>query len=86
MPVVNTQESKEYRSLVEEYNFGINCGVESIDDVGAALLELISNQGKRETMGRNARKLAEEKFDRKNSYLKILEAIETVSNKTTFEV
>lgn len=76
LPVVNTQESKEYRSLVEEYNFGINCGVESIDEVGMALLQLITDTEKRETMGKNARKLAEEKFDRKNSYLKILEAIE----------
>ncbi len=85
LPVVSTQENREYRSLVEDYHFGINCGVESIDDVGVALLELISNQEKRETMGRNARKLAEEKFDRKNSYLKILEAIETVLDKTTLE-
>ena len=85
LPVVSTQESKEYRSLVEVYNFGINCGVESIDEVGAALFDLISNQEKREAMGKNARKLAEEKFDRKNSYLKILEVIETVLDKTTLE-
>ena len=75
LPVVSTQESKEYRSLVEDYHFGINCGVESTDDVGAALLELITDKEKRDMMGKNARKLAEEKFDRKRAYIQIVELI-----------
>ncbi len=78
LPVVSTQESKEYRTLIMDYNFGINCGVESVDDVAAALLFLISDQEKRETMGRNARKLAEEKFDRNRAYIQIVELIDAL--------
>lgn len=75
LPVVSTQESAEYRNLVEKYEFGINCGVESVEDVANALLSLISNAEMRETMGRNSRKLAEEKFDRKTSYTSIVEDV-----------
>ena len=76
LPVVSTQESKEYRELIEKYGFGIHCGVESVDDVAAALFDLISDKDKREIMGKNSRALAEEKFDRKVSYLNIVKSIE----------
>ena len=75
LPVVSTQENEEYRALITDYNFGINCGAESVDDVSAALWTLISDQEKRETMGKNARLLAEEKFDRKRAYIQIVELI-----------
>ncbi len=75
LAVVNTQESQEYRALIEHYDAGINCGAESVEEVADALLELINNEEKRIMMGRNSRKLAEEKFDRKTTYKKILELI-----------
>ncbi len=78
LAVVNTQESKEYRALLEDYNFGINCGVESVNDVANALLELVENDEKRILMGKNSRKLAEEKFDRKTTYQEILKLIEEI--------
>lgn len=80
LPVVSTQESLEYRELIESYEFGINCGVESVEDVASALLELIMNDEKRFAMAKNARKMAEEKFDRKSSYAKIIETIENLFN------
>lgn len=76
LPVISTQESEEYRNLIDKYGFGINCGVDNVQEVGAALLKLICDKEQRVQMGKNARKLAEEKFDRKNSYLKIVEAID----------
>ena len=78
LPVVSTQENEEYRSLIMNYNFGLNCGVDSVDEVGDALLQLITDNEKREAMGQNARKLAEEKFDRKNSYVKLIQAIDLI--------
>lgn len=78
LPVVNTQESPEYRSLLETHNCGINCGVESPEDVAKALKMLIEDEALRLEMGRNSRKLGEEKFDRKQSYTGIVDIIENI--------
>ena len=72
LPVVSTQECEEYRSLIEAYGCGINCGVESTEQVAAAIMELIAHPEKRRQMGANARKMAEEKFDRSRTYQQIL--------------
>lgn len=75
LPVVNTQECEEYRNLLDEYKAGINCECENSDDVAKAIQYLISNPSLRTEMGRNSRKLGEEKIDRKNSYINIVGAI-----------
>ena len=56
LPVVNTQESAEYQNLIQYYQMGFNCE------------NLILDETLRKQMGRNARRCAEEKFDRKTSY------------------
>ncbi len=78
LPVVSTQESQEYRNLLTEYNCGINCSVDSSEEVSSALKELIENEEKRVEMGKNSRKLGEEKFDRKQSYKELLKVIDNV--------
>ena len=37
LAVINTQENKEYRGLIEKYHCGINCGVDSVGDVENAI-------------------------------------------------
>lgn len=69
LPVLNTQESPEYRDLVEEYRMGFNCENGSAEDLADKLLRLLEDPALRAEMGRNARRCAEERFDRKNSYL-----------------
>lgn len=81
LPVINTQESPEYRHLIEQYHCGINCKCGDADGVAKALKQLVGDKQLRELMGENARKLGEEKFDRRNSYLRIVSAIEN-TNKT----
>lgn len=76
LPVVNTQECKEYRDLLERYECGINCEVDSAEQVADALQELIENPEKRKRMAANSRRMAEECFDRRNTYQQILRAIE----------
>ena len=76
LPVVNTQECQEYRNLLESYRCGINCEVESVEQVAKALQELIENQEKRKQMGANSRRMAEERFDRRNTYQQIVRTIE----------
>lgn len=72
LPVINTQESQEYRDLVEEYNMGFNCKNGDADDVADKLLILAENEELRREMGRNAHRCAEEKFDRGRSYKELL--------------
>lgn len=75
LPIINTQECEEYRNLVTDWNMGINCGCENSEDVAMQLDCLIRNEHKRNELGNNARKCAEEKFDRSNSYKYIISAI-----------
>ena len=78
LPVVSTQEAKEYRELLEANNCGINCGVDSAQEVSRAIATLVENRELRLQMGENSRSLGEEKFNRKQSYKEIVEIIESV--------
>lgn len=75
LPVLNTQESEEYRNLIDKYTMGFNCKNSDPEDLSEKMMELISSEKLRKTMGKNARKCAEEKFDRKNSYCEIVNLI-----------
>ena len=75
-PVVSTQENEEYRSLVDEYRMGFNVRNGDPQDLADKLRTLILDEDLRKTMGANARRCAEEKFDRKYSYGALIEAIE----------
>lgn len=79
LPVVNTQECPEYRNLLASYGCGINCEVESVEQVAKALQKLIENPEKRKQMGVNARRMAEERFDRRNTYQQIVRAVEDLA-------
>lgn len=68
LPIINTQESKEYRDLVEKYKIGFNCNNKDFIDVAEKIEILIKDNSKIKKMGLNNRKLAEEKFDRKKTY------------------
>lgn len=76
LPVINTQESPEYRALIEEYQCGINCECGNAEQVAQAIKKLAANKELRKQMGENSRRLATEKFDRRNTYFKIIDAIE----------
>ena len=76
LPVVNSQESREYRSLVKEYKMGYNCRNNDAEDMARKIKKLYLNTNLRLEMGKNARRCAEEKFDRKVSYAKLVETIE----------
>lgn len=75
LPVLNTQECIEYRELIDKYNMGFNCNNGDSRDLADKLCNLIQNKELRNEMGKNARKCAEEKFDRKYSYNEILQII-----------
>lgn len=77
IPIISTQESEEFRKLIDEYKMGINCENGNIDELADAILFLVDNFQERINMGKNARKCAEEKFDRKQIYKKIVNIVLT---------
>lgn len=76
LPVVNSQDSPEYRELVETYQMGFNCRNEDVEDMADKLEQLILNEQLRREMGKNARRCAEERFDREFTYREILKILE----------
>lgn len=80
LPVVNTQESEEYRQLIEEYQCGINCTCGHSDDVAKAMETLSLDPDLRKRMGEHAKKLGQDKFDRRYTYPQIVNAIEGLCN------
>jgi glycosyltransferase involved in cell wall biosynthesis len=75
LPVLNTQNSNEYKKLVEEYNMGFNCESENPKELSEKINKLVIDKKLRTTMGENARRCAEERFDRKNTYDGLVKAI-----------
>lgn len=76
IPVINTQESEEYQKLVKDYNIGFNIENSKPKQMAERILKLYNDKTLREELGKNNRKLAEEKFDRRKSYLPIKKLIE----------
>lgn len=75
LPVISTQECREYRELLVKYQAGINCPPNSVSHVVQAMKFLILHDEERENMARGSRKMAEELFDRRYTNRKIIEAI-----------
>lgn len=75
-PMINTCSSMEFKKKVADDGFGINIEAEDKVLLANAILELYGDEEKRKVMGKNARKIAEEQFDRPNSYNKIVALIE----------
>ena len=75
-PMVNTSCSAEFRAKVESDGFGINVNPGNPTEMAQALIELIEDAPRRAEMGRIARHIAEEQFDRPHSYMKTVRLIE----------
>lgn len=75
VPVINTQDSVEYKKLVEKYNMGFNCENSNSKEVAEKIEILLANNRLREDMGLNARKCAKEKFDRDYTYKELIDTI-----------
>ena len=78
-PMLNSCRNEEMQWLISNFKTGLNYEAENVDDFIRKFEVLYNDKDLRIEMGRNARKLAEKKFDRKNSYKKIIEIIENVN-------
>ncbi len=74
--VVNTQECPEYRTLVAQYDCGLNCSVGSAEEMANAIKTLMKDASLRTRMGQNARAMAEELFHRKKTYGRVESLLE----------
>ena len=70
-PMINTCMSPEFRKKVEQDGFGVNILPEDAGILADAVERLLADEQGRERMGENARRIAEEQFDRPKSYRKI---------------
>lgn len=75
LPVISTQENTEYKRLVDEYCMGYNCKNGDAEELAERLKYLVYDENQRKEMGSNARKCAEERFDRKKTYQLLMSEI-----------
>lgn len=69
--MINTCMSPEFRNKVEADEFGVNIMPEDVEILAGAIEDLYNNEEKRLAMGKRAREIAEEQFDRPKAYKKI---------------
>lgn len=74
-PMINTCSSIEFRNKVKNDNFGINIEAEDQEILAETILYFYKNKDIGTQMGENARKIAEQQFDRPESYKKIVNLI-----------
>lgn len=75
LPVINTQECKEYRELLEEHGAGYNCKNKDPIDIANKVMKLCDEK-LRQKVGSNNRIIALNYFDRELTYRKIFEVLE----------
>ena len=78
-PMINTCMSPEFRNKVEHDGFGINIMPEDVNVLADAIEKLYDDEAGRTEMGKRARTIAEEQFDRPQSYKKLIELIEELT-------
>ena len=74
-PMINTCMSPEFRDKVEADEFGVNIEPEDPRVLAETILALKGDFARCETMGRNARRIAETEFDRPIAYQRIVDLI-----------
>ena len=77
-PIINTLENKECCALITNNSVGINVPAENTIELVNAINELYLSEEMRISLGNNARLLAEQKFDRKASYMEIIDLISSL--------
>lgn len=76
VPVVNTQNSTEYRELLDRYNAGINVENGNTQELADAVLTYYSDPEKKKLAAENEKKMYHDLFDRCIIYNKLVDKIE----------
>lgn len=81
VPVVNTQNSLEYRQLLDKFNAGINVENGNIEELASAIKTLYYDDSMRNNMHNSSLEMYNNLFDRQKTYYKIIPVIEELLNK-----
>lgn len=76
IPVINTQNSMEYRNLLELYQAGINVENGNTRVLADAIKKYCCDEDYRIHCGANSKRLFDEKFDRANIYPNLMDEID----------
>ena len=76
IPMINTCVDKEFWQKVETDQFGVNVMPENVDELVEKIIWLKNNKEECEKMGNKARIIAENEFNRADSFLRIKELID----------
>lgn len=77
-PIINTLLNPEFCRMVEQNGLGVNIEAEDAKELAETILELYQDAPLRAKISLNARRLAEEKFDRKVGYRQVVEMVGTL--------
>lgn len=75
LPVINVQQNGEFGQLLLAYNAGLMCAPHDTKALAQAIQRLAESSELRQEMGRNSRRLAEDKFNRNKTYAEIIDVI-----------
>lgn len=75
LPVINVQKYQEFGELLIEYNAGLTCMPGDTEALSNAIRNLADHEETRLAMGKNSRRLAEERFDRQKTYHEIIDVL-----------
>lgn len=75
IPVINVQKHKEFGQLLEAYGAGVMCAPGDTSALAKKIQGLVADENLRRQMGKNSRRLAEERFDRNQTYYEIIQVI-----------
>lgn len=75
-PMINTGMDSEFRGKVETDGFGINVEPENVEALADVIKNLMDHPEDCERMGKIARQIGEEQFDRPDSYKKIIHLVD----------
>lgn len=78
VPVINTQNSEEYRKLLERYNAGINVENGNIEDFSKAIQKLYHEDSLRKAMSVSSKVMFDELFDRQKCYPRLIDEIDAL--------
>ena len=74
LPVISTQDSDEYRQLLNDFQAGVSCEADA-EEVSQAISRLIEDAELRKKMGKGSRSLAESKFNREVTYKELADLV-----------
>lgn len=78
VPCLNGSSCQEMRDLVDDYQVGLNFEAENVDSLVNAILTIDNNKDAAKQYGKNAIKLAKEKFDRSVTYPQIIHLLNSM--------